>query len=321
MGRKRIDQMRVPFSVQSVFHGVSLLLVFCCVLGAWVALWQISYHELYSGNNNSCFSGNTAATYGSDNMLYCPNTYLISKTNITILNTGVVAYLYNQPASSIAMNPGQNFTMYTGDLYIDDDDEEIAWWFVFNPGTQLQMTFTDVNATAELVAQIDDDDYFEIPGGNSTAPLFAPSTLKHGLPSRNYKFSFTTNNVDLETDETYGKVSFEYVSTVYGQEGPSVSISNTSCNVFERSCVWEYEFGEDACISIWNNNARDWGNDYSGACVQINQVGWDEGWTAFLVPLSVLVAITIIVINVAVMLISNKLHRKKQAASLDLYVN
>lgn len=300
--------MILPFSVRSVVHGVSLVLVILVLIGPWVGMWQISVFDHFKGNNNACFAGNTIATYGQDNVLYCVNTYFVDSANVSILNTGVVASLYYEPESSFVLNGLKNFS-FVGSIYIDDDDEELAWWFNFNPGSYVNMNFSSIETGSELVLQIDDDQVYEIPDGDGGMYSFAPEKIKGGLPSRGYKLSFTTTNDSLPTDQTYGYVSFFYQQTLYSYKNETSALTlpeyaNDSCYI--GACLWDFSWTEDVCININNFNVRYDDHDYAGICVQIIQNGFYWEWTMFFVVLSVVLIEIIVVVNVCFVCFSRR---------------
>jgi len=288
---------KIPCSILSIFHGISVVIVLSLILGTWVALWQINYNEHYKGNHNDCFAGNTITTYGHDNAMYCPNTKIVSSMNITMFGKRATASIYKQPPSDIPLDGQRNWT-HTEAIYIDDDDEELAWWFNINPGSYVDVTFSQIPDGSKLVLQVDDDDTYSIPPGDEGAYTVKPDPIEeYSLPSRGYKLSVTTKNSSLVTKEYYGFASFHYLQTLYGSQVAPIN-GSTTCSASQIFCYWEFDFGEDVCVNFYDLNLeRNGQSEYAGSCIQIVQNGWNYGWNAFLIPLSCLLVILVICCN------------------------
>lgn len=266
----------------------------------WVILWQTNYHELYNGNN-PCFSGNTVATYGGDDALYCANPWTISGLNATVFSTGVTLYSFNQTASDIQVVDSQYFN-YTTNIYIDDDDEEIGWWFNINPGSKVQMYFSNIYSNgSDIYMQIDDEDAgYTIPNGSDGAYLYAPE-VENNIYSRGCKISFKT---DGEFRGYAGNVEFNYLETYFSVENA------TSICRFSPFCLYDIPFPSDFCLLVRNVNYRDWSNDYAPSCVRILQTGHDKTIAGIIIPVFSEIIALIIIINIVVMCVLAKQRNK-----------
>ena len=272
-------------------------------------MWQINYNEMYLGNNK-CFAGNTIAMYGGDSYVYCPNTKIVSNLNASSFyapSTAIQGYFATPNDFEIVGTSAYRATL---EFSIDDDDEEIGWFFNFNPGTFVEMTF---NVTQpDIFIQVDDEDFgFTIPVNDTTKVATVKyDTLKGNLPSRGYKISFTTQNENTRGDA--GLVSFYYNITQYA---PPTKRNCTTLNL-PLGCVWDFKFKDDFCILQYNDlTYRNWNSDYSPYCTSITQDGRDQAYTAFLFTIATLLAILIIIINVAVICFAT--HRSNSYQKLD----
>lgn len=254
------------------------------LLGTWVVLWQINYKELYAGNN-PCFSGNTISTYGEDCMMYCPNTNIISSLNATKFSINTVIFSYNKTASEIPITSEPKVFSQFEYIYIDDDDEEIGWWFNLNPGSTIDMTF---NVTTDQVyIQIDDEDVgYTIPSGETGSYLYAFEE-KNGIYSKGSKVSFKTDSDTVRGNVGY--VNFEYKETYF-------DVSNASACI-RPFCVYNFDYGDDFCLAVFNGNPRSWSNDYSPSCTTIIQSGRDQAYAGIIIPIAVILIVLIIIFN------------------------
>jgi len=281
--------MGLPCSFRSLFHGLSLLAVMLLSLGVWVALWQINYHEHYRGRSD-CFAGNTIGLNGGgDNFLYCPNTHIVQNVNISypyLLST----YSYNTSAEHIPLLNTTNNFYWDDSIYIEGDDDE-NWWLNFNPGTSVHIEFTKMNASVPATLFIDDDDAFVIPPGNSSF-TFSVDTLPDGLPSRGYNFR-VHSTTDVKVFNTVGWISFNANQTAYD---PKDSTAICETGILKSSCLYEYDFGEDGCVLFVSGGTyQNYGAEY---CPVIQQAGRDRAYMGVLIPVTVVIVLLILVVNI-----------------------
>ena len=263
---------------------------------AAVGMWRINYHELYEGGMNDCFAGNTIGSYGQDTFLYCPNTSIISKVNISSTFVYGLVSVIDLPASQIQFSGSTYTEVDYQSIYIDDDDEETEWYFTFNPGTSLLMNFTQILPDAGIYLQIDDEDVgYDIPSGSVGQYLFKPDTIKNDLPSHGYKISITTNT-DIRYD--VGFVSFSYNQTQYSNAQASI---NTTCPLGSPNCLWEIERGKDICFWTYNTYpTRLTSPSYTPYCTTIVQEGRDGMWMGIIFSISFVLITIILVVNFVV---------------------
>jgi len=257
---------------------------------------------MYLGNNK-CFAGNTIATYGGgDCALYCPNTNIVSSSNFSALfRSDLVTYAYHIPPEEIELSGSKTWNSVQS-IYLDDDDEEIGWWFNMNPGSSVNMTFDLWMDTDEVYMQIDDEDVgYTVQNGTYN---FVTEEIKDDLYSRGYKISFKTDNPMV--NGTIGTVDFAYTETLYSTAKASTNQTCLNFNLL-RGCVYEYDYGDDFCIVQYNNyEERNWGHDYSPYCTSVNQTGRDKAFAGFLIPVSTAIVMIIIAFNITVSWIISK---------------
>jgi len=120
------------------------------VVGWPSTLFAINDAELYKGPKSECWASNQLPFYGVDNILYCPNTMLVSSTNFTITSTQLPRIsLFDGPP------PMRNTTVdITGTVsFFNNPGEDEYWSFNFNKGTFFNAIVTSTQGTVKLYFQ------------------------------------------------------------------------------------------------------------------------------------------------------------------------
>ena len=123
---------------------------------------------MYSGNGNGCLAKNTVALYGEDNVLYCPNTFIVSSLNVTDTSFSTIAIttpnITKKEMEIVSSNTLQSPVL---SIYLDYQAETF-WWFNLNTNSKLDISFIGITSS-HLSLVIDDDDVVpEIPSGDSS---------------------------------------------------------------------------------------------------------------------------------------------------------
>mmetsp|Transcript_19851 Transcript_19851/g.76063 ORF Transcript_19851/g.76063 Transcript_19851/m.76063 type:complete len:345 (+) Transcript_19851:32-1066(+) len=306
MGGSRVSSF--PCSVRSLIHGVSLFLALAVIVACWAGLWQISQHQFYAGNHNECFVTTSAAFYNGDNVLYCPNAHVVSEISLLDFNhlvsaqtfTGVNSYKDLPIVGSVASAP------YTTDIYIDDDDQNVWWYFNMNPGSVVSMTFFSVTGEG-LQVQVDDEDQYDlVPNEEGQQFVFTTSADDE---ARGYKMEvYATNQTMMGTWQ--GQVRFDYNQTYFSDPPDAYNIDEFQCaGLLGANCTWELDWDTDICISMWYPGEHYFGNNWDGQCVEVNQLGRPK-WSAVLIPTSVFLLVVIVVANIMVCLVAERLAKR-----------
>ena len=111
-----------------------------------------------------------------------------------------------------------------------------------------------------------------------------------------------------------GEVMFHFNQTYYTDPPGVGNVTRFECTDAPRSnCTWDLDWDTDICISMWYPGDHNYGNNWDGWCVEVNQLGRPK-WSAVLIPTTVVLIAIIVIGNVVVCV---AVERVKSKATLD----
>lgn len=295
MGCGRALQSMFPVSGLSCFYGTAFVLALGISLFSVLSLAGINRLQFYDAEENECWAQNSSAFYGEDNILYCPNTFVVSEVVIQDTSARISAYV----TKGVPKKSNNTFPTYRSGLYSGDSGDSVDWYFAANPGSELFIAFINVQSDIEI--SINHKTW---------------ETIKAG-PDYNVTITFTEFDGYEVKFKSKGATSTDihmrYTQVYYGEYLKVPEDADRQCRR-GIGCNFELTFGKDECINMWYDRPRNWAEDYLGQCVMINTKGYDYLWASIIVPLCVVTVSVILVTIFVVMTYHRRLLKEREEA-------
>eukprot|EP01094_Clydonella_sp_ATCC50884_P001309 TRINITY_DN1098_c0_g1_i1.p1 TRINITY_DN1098_c0_g1~~TRINITY_DN1098_c0_g1_i1.p1 ORF type:complete len:392 (-),score=102.16 TRINITY_DN1098_c0_g1_i1:46-1047(-) len=286
-----------PVNWLSCFYGLAFVLALAISLFAVLSLAGINRLQFYDAEENECWAQNASAFYGEDNILYCPNTFIVSEVQISdsALNSFLMAYVVDEkPPKAEKTFPPEEYHFNTG-----DSGGQIDWYFLANEGSQLQIAMWDLDS--DITLSINHKNKQKIPKGQDTNVTL---TFE----------SFNGYEVKLKSKgATSTKVVLKYTQVYYGDFLSKPDDAKQSCSR-GLGCNFELDFGKGQCVNMWYDRPRNWGVDYLGQCVMVDTKGYDYIWAGLILPSCAILVCVLLATLVVVMTFHRTLLKERDAA-------